>query len=253
MTTDDRDPESANPSKSFKVGEVDRLSGFFTPVWESKRRLRSESPVPATSAAASAPSSARDAGSGRPRPEPAGSGSELPSVTADGEAAPEASAAAGAPTVRPAIPMPALPGRGVPRPKPLASASAIAAAKALQQAGPNLGPEAFLDQEPEFRVPIAPARAVARPELGRSLRAAAAATAVHDRLKAKLPVDSVETVAKHRETESDREALHAVAARATAAPVDPYPSHVLRLLRRTIHLSTPLPEAVRQMIDKYRH
>ena len=40
---------------------------------------------------------------------------------------------------------------------------------------------------------------------------------------------------------------------ATAAPVDPYPSHVLRLLRRTIHLSTPLPEAVRQMIDKYRH
>ena len=70
MTTeDDRDIESSNPPSSFEVGEADRLSGFFTPVWESKRRLRAESPVPATSAAAAAPISSR-AGAERATPTP---------------------------------------------------------------------------------------------------------------------------------------------------------------------------------------
>jgi hypothetical protein len=77
---------------------------------------------------------------------------------------------------------------------------------------------------------------------------------MHDRLlKGRLQTDSADTFARHRETESEREAAIAAAARAAAAPADPYPSHVLRSLRRTIHLSTPLPEAVRQMIEKYRY
>lgn len=49
MSRDDSDIESTNPSKNFKVGDFDRLSGFFTPVWESKRRIRSESPIPSSS------------------------------------------------------------------------------------------------------------------------------------------------------------------------------------------------------------
>jgi hypothetical protein len=87
----------------------------------------------------------------------------------------------------------------------------------------------------------------------RSRHAAAAAAALHEKLERKLPTDSVETMARHRETESEREALQAAAARASATPADPYPSQVLRTLRRTIHLSTPLPDAVRQMVEKYRY
>src|SRR6186997_1205629 len=49
MNTDDRDIDSSNPSKNFKVGDFDQLSGFFTPVWESKRRIRSEPPAPPSS------------------------------------------------------------------------------------------------------------------------------------------------------------------------------------------------------------
>jgi hypothetical protein len=349
MSTDDRDTESSNPSKSFKVGEFDRLSGFFTPVWESKRRLRSESRPPSSSPGV--PSSARSADkNGRPSTPPSpppsrrtggavsssggasisgpstpplavpaspaesapgASPSPLPPAVApttqrDGEAcavahpaatrpitpasantlaqtnepsasssaaaeAPElpaadtamaqvgadahvaaALAAAAAVTVRPVIPMPSTPGRLPPRPKPPSAPSA--ASDALKQASPHLESGDSLDREPALR---APAAAVPRrgpsPEVQRSARVTAAATSLHERLKTKVPIDSVDTFARHRETESEREALQAAAARAALMPSDPYPGHVLRTLRRTIHLSTPLPDDVRQMIEKYRH
>lgn len=345
MTTDDRDTESANPSKSFKVGEVDRLSGFFTPVWESKRRLRSESPIPSSSAATSAPSSARGpssdkAAGSRPsvpppapsrrstpppakadaphparpsRPPPAPSSktpvseaepappesngaavsSQLapsPAVTPlapptaravdpsemgalpsdpllgdDAAAEPESAldavpdprvaaalAAAAAVTVRPVIPMPNTPARVPQRSK--ASPSASPPDEAPKLAGSAPGPDAFIEPEPERRSPPPAARASIPPALQRSARAAAAAAGLQDRfVKGRPQTDSADTFARHRETESEREAAMAAAARAAAAPADPYPSHVLRSLRQTIHLSTPLPDAVRQMIEKYRY
>lgn len=75
---------------------------------------------------------------------------------------------------------------------------------------------------------------------------------LHEKLRSK-GVDSVDTFGRHRETESEREALQRAAARAAATPPDPYPLHLLRTLRRTLHLSMPLPESVRAMIDKYRY
>lgn len=353
MSTDDRDTESANPSKSFKVGEVDRLSGFFTPVWESKRRLRSESPVPSSSAAASAPSSARGANSDKPaasrpsvpppapsrrsspppakadavrpprpagptravartapehEPEPAPSEASAspsapgeldvaasfaatplapPAARADGGGAAEpltsgpavgvpassdegaepmdgaaaaagaapdprfadALAAAAAVTMRPVIPMPDTPGRAPQRSKPPSTPGP--ADDASERAAPPH--EAPVAREPAHRSPPPAARGPLPVGL-RSARAAAAATAMHERfVKGRLQTDSADTFARHRETESEREAAMAAAARAAAAPADPYPSHVLRSLRRTIHLSTPLPEPVRQMIEKYRY
>jgi hypothetical protein len=422
MSTDDRDTESQNPSKSFKVGEVDRLSGFFTPVWESKRRLRAGSPIPPSSAAASAPSSARNADkNARPSTPPPSSPSQLaaeqppaagapeppfltsparphrassppraalgqrsaaappivgpkttapqaaPVQTAPAKAAPakvppprramaakdapakaerapaepvptpqgmtaiepspsagawsipasleplaiaaptrraeplamgqratvdaaaaipevpeprsaetsdpapsasdgadspllEADALAGtaltaavAVSARPLIPMPSSPGRAAARPKAPAS-TPNAAAVVPKRAGHDLG-EDHRDREPEFRAPPAPLPRRS-PNLAiqqRSGRAAAAAAVLHEKIERKLSSDSVDTFARHRETESEREALQAAAARAAATPADPYPSRVLRTLRRTIHLSTPLPEAVRQMVDKYRY
>ena len=401
MSTDDRDDvESENPAKSFKVGEVDRLSGFFTPVWESKRRLRADSPVPPSSAAASAPNSSRNAASEKstpppapvavtrasvpppapsntpaPKPAPARTSSPPPapraskpapahppratkplgkggaaakraetraaeksaaelaatplvppaaeaapgetrapnppslaelaaataamkvsgatlrgvatplppaapapgtngdtttppaSSAAPESAAPEAPgaapdrvaaafAAAAAVTVRPVIPMPLTPPvRPASRAKPTPVPAPSAAALALKNAGTNLPVDAFLDREPEFRpsspgTSPPPARAEVDP---RALRAAKAATSLHEQLKGKLMTDSVDTFARHRETESEREALQAAAERAAKQPADPYPSHVLRTLRRTIHLSSALPEAVRQMLEKYRY
>lgn len=98
------------------------------------------------------------------------------------------------------------------------------------------------------------ARTLGKPEPQRSARVAAVAAALHDRfVRGKTPIESADTFARYRETESEREAAAAAAARGGASPAEPYPSHVLRTLRRTIHLSTPLPEAVRQMIEKYRY
>jgi hypothetical protein len=353
MSTDDRDTESSNPSKSFKVGEVDRLSGFFTPVWESKRRLRSESRPPSSSSGV--PSSARGADkNSRPSTPPSappsrrkggaassGSASTLSPSTAalaasPAESAPSASpsppeppavapptqredgggavayptatrpvapasakalaptndastsssaapaaaegpelsaadaaegriaagaqlaaalAAAAAVTVRPVIPMPSTPGRLPPRPKaPSTPPPGAASASPKQAGGPDLEPGELVHREPAL---LQPAAAVPRlgsgPEVQRSARVTAAATSLHDRLKSKVPIDSVDTFARHRETESEREALQAAAARAALTPSDPYPGHVLRTLRRTIHLSTPLPDDVRQMLEKYRH
>jgi hypothetical protein len=95
-------------------------------------------------------------------------------------------------------------------------------------------------------------RRPARADAQRFARGSAAA-ASYEKFERKLPTDSVDTFPRHRETESEREALQAAAARAAATAADPYPSHVLRTLRRTIHLSTALPEAVRQMVEKYRY
>jgi DNA polymerase-3 subunit gamma/tau len=331
MTTDDRDTESGNPSKSFQVGEFDRLSGFFTPVWESKRRLRSESPIPSSSAAASAPSSARSPGSdtaagsrpsvpppapsrrsnpppakadgahpARPsRPPPAPSskkaGAEREPATSESSRATSVSSApalAAAPadatpiaaptasaldpsaadvvvsdasvadadatqidavTVRPVIPMPNTPGRVPQRSKP-ASSTPPGPDEAPQGAGDSLGLEAPIEREPDLRSPPPAARAPIPAALQRAARTAAA-IGLQDRFaKVRPHTDSADTFARHRETESEREAAVAAAARAAAtAPADPYPSHVLRSLRRTIHLSTPLPDAVRQMIEKYRY
>ncbi len=369
MTTDDSDVESSNPSKSFKVGDFDRLSGFFTPVWESKRKLRSESPIPSSSAAAAPTSSRGSAALGAPAPQPGAPseaspaqtrsaqrdaaepvpaaaaaprsgataslatarasslGSLQPSntsarpaahVTLAGVASPEllAKAAAGATQnanpkeplfesseagpstpdgahVRPMIPMPSPSPRQSARPK--SSSPPSAASVALQQAGPQLNPEAYFDREPEFRQPLAapspaapsptapspaaPSRAAQplvakspaavplgpvspgpalppraeRPKVNhRSLRASVAATAIHEKLKAKQQTDSAETLTRHREAESDREAIQAAAARAVATPAETHPVHLLRRLRRTIHLSTPLPESVRAMLSKFR-
>jgi hypothetical protein len=115
--------------------------------------------------------------------------------------------------------------------------------------------EAFLDREPDFRPPL-PAESAAPPRaergaLYRSLRASAAATAVHEKLKAKVPADSMDGPAHYRETDSDREAIRAVAAKAAPTPPEQYPLHLLRRLRRTLHLYTPLPESIRSVLSKY--
>jgi hypothetical protein len=170
-----------------------------------------------------------------------------------GERVAAALAAAAAVTVRPVIPMPSTPGRPPQRPKP-PSTPPSATSAALQAGTPDLEPAELVHHEPAFRQPAAAVpRRGSSPEVQRSARVTAAATSLHDRLKTKVPIDSVDTFARHRETESEREALQAAAARAALTPSDPYPGHVLRTLRRTIHLSTPLPEDVRQMLEKYRY
>ena len=155
--------------------------------------------------------------------------------------------AAAAVTVRPVIPMPKTQARPTARAKTPSSSPSIAAVTASPANAPP-GPERFVERQPEPRAP-----AERRGGDQRSARAAAAATALHDKLRTKLGSDSVDTFARHRETESEREALQAAAARAAATPADPYSGQVLRQLRRTIHLSTPLPEPVRQMLEKYRY
>jgi hypothetical protein len=111
-----------------------------------------------------------------------------------------------------------------------------------------------MDQEPDFRAPRhnpdSPPHAE-RPNVHyRSLRASVAATAVHEKLKAKLNADSVDSPARHRETESDREAMQALVARAAETTPEGYPLQLLRRLRRTIPVSVPVPEAIRSMLDK---
>jgi hypothetical protein len=362
MTTDDRDTESQNPSKSFKVGEFDRLSGFFTPVWESKRRIRSESPIPSSAAPASSKTAPAPAEAGTadavvppkvgsvPPPRPgrvvkapaAQEAAKLASPQTGGPAAvheairePSAglgsvsveSAAARASTLKPAAlahaasaltlertGTPEVPGAtaqraptqvsakgraqgpsGAPLPGtktqllpdfanprvttpeppaqaarpviPMPRASQLPAARSKPPSIPPSAPatpehvlaqlpaDAFLDPEPDFRVPVRPQESAARAERPtlhyRALRATAAATAVHEQLKSKLQADATETAARYRETDSDREAWRAVAAATLAKTEDPYPLQLLRRLRRTIHLSAPLPESIRSVLSKY--
>lgn len=67
MATDDRDSESSNPSNNFRVGDFDRLSGFFTPVWESKRKIHSEPPKPSSKSTSSSAAASRRGPQGRTR------------------------------------------------------------------------------------------------------------------------------------------------------------------------------------------
>jgi hypothetical protein len=136
------------------------------------------------------------------------------------------------------------------------SASPSAAARALRDAGPDLPPAAFLDQEPEFRSRAGlPLTGVPRPE--RSDRPAAqyraqlvssAATRVHEQLKAKLQAEAAEIDESRfdRDPETNRDALLG-----EPAEYDPFPLSLMRRLRRTIRLSTPVPDPVRSLISKY--
>jgi hypothetical protein len=46
--------------------------------------------------------------------------------------------------------------------------------------------------------------------------------------------------------------VQALEGRAVALSTEPYPLHLLRRLRRTIHVSVALPESVRSLLAKYR-
>ncbi|MEO8181295.1 MAG: hypothetical protein ABI895_20865 [Deltaproteobacteria bacterium] len=323
MSTDDPDIESSNPSKNYKVGDFDQLSGFFTPVWESKRRIRSEPPAPPSSkggsnrpepssksappGAASTPDAplsaeepantktSKDAGVPRPRassgsptagrvggrssavqaptPVPPAPSSErssapgelagsrsvlLPPAVAEVFSAPVVDDADGAsppagPTASPRREEAATDPQRHAEP---ASASPSAAARALRDAGPDLPPAAFLDQEPEFRSRAGvPRTGVPRPE--RSDRPAAqyraqlvssAAARVHEQLKAKLQAEAAEIDESRfdRDPETHRDLLLG-----EPAEYDPYPLSLMRRLRRTIRLSTPVPDPVRSLVSKY--
>lgn len=272
MSRDDSDIESSNPSKSFKVGDFDRLSGFFTPVWESKRRIRSESPIPASSPVSSKGGAAKPASKPTPshgtamkpaptqvpaQPEPAAAG---PSAAAKAPAAAASASASGAALAKSDAAAPAKPAlslqesAGPPRTRAVAPRPSVAA---LKQAGPNLPAEAFLDPKPDFRVPLSkltPAPQAERTNNNqRSLRASVAATRVHEQLRARAQADSFEApeLPWGSESEPEATAVSPAAGVSSSAADDPYPLHLLRRLRRTIHLSTPVPEAVRQMLARY--
>lgn len=308
MNTDDRDIESSNPSKNFKVGDVDQLSGFFTPVWESKRRIRSEPPGPPSSKSApsskgtsshtpsqrgSNPPSAPDAasadervpgktGKGIPRPRSAEAAGKVPARAGSGRGStpppPPASErpSAGDETGAAPAPLPAevaavfnpptSADEGSLAAPPDADATAAAAqplndakrpsaaARALRDAGPDLPPAAFLDAEPEFRGPPAPA--IPRPSRTdrpaaqfHGQRASHAAARIHEQLKAKLQAEAAELEQSRLDIDPDtrRDALQAL----EPSAYDPFPISLMRRLRRTIRLSTPVPDAVRSLISKY--
>ncbi len=113
-----------------------------------------------------------------------------------------------------------------------------------------------MDSEPEFRAPLParPAPSLPRAERPaahfRSLVASAAATAVHERLKATL-TDELPIPESRSALDSFSEELRARATPEVMSWNDPYPPQLLRRLRRTLRLSTPLPEPVRAMLAKY--
>jgi hypothetical protein len=312
MSTDDRDIESSNPSKNFTVGDFDQLSGFFTPVWESKRRIRSEPPAPPSSKGNSshaAPSSkapagrdgsaatgggqdaqvnagkaahdpAADRARGIPRPRapttsknasrsaPARAATPLPPAPSSERAAepaglpaeltPEVAAVFNAPlagaeaaTLGPAAISPPGLAESAADARPLAaSESASAALRALRDAGPDLPPAAFLDQEPDFR---SPQPAVPRPARtdrpGAQQRALRAAGRAHEALKAKLQQETAELEESRfdLDPETNRDPLQGL----ESNEYDPYPLSLMRRLRRTIRLSAPVPDPIRSLISKF--
>lgn len=306
MSRDDSDIESSNPSKSFKVGDFDRLSGFFTPVWESKRRIRSESPIPASSPASSKSGAANPASKPTPSqgtatkpsptkvaavtgpapakpPDAAAIANVSPAAAAKLDAAAPANADTSAVAVAAvpsptdatqrgvvvaaeAVPPQSPPAAGVkpatsPRESAAPARTRVTAPRpsvaALKQAGPNLPAEAFLDPKPDFRVPLSKSTPAPQAERinsnQRSLRASVAATRVHEQLRARAQADSFGAPELPWGTESEPEvtAVSPAHGASTAASNEPHPLHLLRRLRRTIHLSTPLPKAVREMIARY--
>jgi hypothetical protein len=124
----------------------------------------------------------------------------------------------------------------------------------MRDAGPDLPAAALHDSEPQFRVPPAPA--VPRPARTdrpaaqyHGQRAAHAASRIHDQLKAKLQAEAAELEQSRLDLDPDthRDALQAL----EPSPYDPYPISLLRRLRRTIRLSTPVPDSIRSLISKY--
>jgi hypothetical protein len=130
----------------------------------------------------------------------------------------------------------------------------------LRDAGPNLPPAAFLDAEPEFRDRGAPdplprpgfsspeERTDRSPIHQRSLRATSAAARVHEQLRAKLQAEAAELDESRFDQTPDSQ----------LPPLDSqeqenelYPQSLMRRLRRTIRLSTPVPDPIRSLISKY--
>ena len=284
MASDDRDIESSSPAAGF--GDVDRLSGFFTPVWESKKRIRSETPIPSSRtprAKAASPSSGTDAGmdaaaqrkrssaqkaartkttgqaDGAGRSKKGSSAEESPSHRASAEkkkgkdTTKRATAAYRTSSeARPTIAVGSSPTRaGAPKKSRDTSPAAQLVASAAGRKGapvdssePELPPEAFFDEEPEFRLPSiaqteSPRQRIVRE---RSHRATTAATHLHEQLKARWKADA------------ERDAEDAVRdSRAVPAPADdPLSAPVVRRFRRTIPLSSPLPEPLRSSVVRSR-
>jgi hypothetical protein len=124
----------------------------------------------------------------------------------------------------------------------------------LRDAGPDLPAAAFLDAEPEFRVPPAPA--VPRPARTdrpaaqfHGQRATHAASRIHEQLRAKLQAEAAELEENRPDIDPDthRDALQALEPSAH----DPFPISLMRRLRRTIRLSAPVPDSIRSLISKY--
>jgi hypothetical protein len=135
-------------------------------------------------------------------------------------------------------------------PPPDQSAPPSAAARALRDAGPDLPPAAFLDQEPDFRSPRAEVpRPVQTDRPAARQRALRAATRAHEQLKAKLQQEAAELEESRFELdpETNRDPLQGL----ESDEYDPYPLSLMRRMRRTIRLSAPVPDPIRSLIAKY--
>jgi hypothetical protein len=134
MAHPDSESDGPNPSKSFSVGAADRLSGFFTPVWESKRR-RTEGERGPSSRPPSRPS----------EPAPAHAPMTREASDADSNNGPARMSKSQPPSPR--IPLPAERRPSAPPPAPArAEAQGKQALETPESA--ELPPEAFIDAEP---------------------------------------------------------------------------------------------------------
>jgi hypothetical protein len=131
-------------------------------------------------------------------------------------------------------------------PAAVSSGQAAARASSRENAArePELPLEAFFDEEPDFRLPSAaqPPSSLDAVVRERAERASAAATHLHEQLKARWRADE----------EREAQQTHASSATAVEAPVDPLSPLVIRRFRRTIALSSPLPDPVRSLVMRAR-
>jgi hypothetical protein len=166
MAHPDSDSDGPNPSKSFSVGAADRLSGFFTPVWESKRRRSiDERELPSDPAAAHEPPAApvpaeAQARASRSEPPPAARQSQPPAARkSDPPAArksdPPAARQSQPPAARksdppsPRLPMPAQRRSSAP-PAPVAKVVVRSEDLADTPASSELPAAALVDSKPEL-------------------------------------------------------------------------------------------------------
>ena len=92
---------------------------------------------------------------------------------------------------------------------------------------------------------------VERPALQqRALRASAAATRIHEQLKAKLQAEAAEIAESRYELEPETNRTPMSDLELPGEP-EPFPLSSLRHLRRTLRLSTPVPESIRSRFSKY--